>query len=590
MTTMMNRIYSLFEKHNGQRGIRRSRSIPSLLMLVCTMLLVSQLASALFISPVPTNIDGPGRGSSVGGMHDDREDDEGVVLGDVLRIKLFSPPNGAVLSTSTITFSYIVSTDDRGDVSCRLLTDIYTAGLAASSAYELVSSDGTIHSFVLEDVLPGTYQWSVQCRSSLGTVFATPWTFTVDYEEEPEEPEEEPEEENTPPIVGLVSPPSGLVLMTLPVTMVYTVSDEDDSVQCQLFFGSDSVLTAASDSEEVSADGVAHAFEIDMLMEDMFSWTVECTDSGGLSTRPPYRTFTFEQEEVHESNDKFPDITLIYPGNDAVLSESTVPFSFSVSDEDESVACDVLVAEEGETLETIVSVSAETTDIPSSLLSMFLSPVLERDRFMSFPRGFLGSPLSFRDPSKSPYATDASVSTRVTVPGFSEGQYQWAVRCRDSQGHEARARPSSFTIDFPEEEPDTQEPPQRPVIVIEEEELPFHWLIIKSIRLVGSPGLDEAVVGEDVLMAITLKNDAPRDFEDLHVALLIEGAGIRRMIGPFDLRRHEQVTKFVQLDLPSETRPGKYTVRVTVSNDEIRRVKHRDVDLFDLFGGRQQEQ
>ncbi|MBI2147540.1 PKD domain-containing protein, partial [Candidatus Woesearchaeota archaeon] len=112
-----------------------------------------------------------------------------------------------------------------------------------------------------------------------------------------------------------------------------------------------------------------------------------------------------------------------------------------------------------------------------------------------------------------------------------------------------------------------------PFLVID----PHRDLRISMIRLLGSPGFDEAAIGDDVLLAITLDNEAPVDFDGLHISLSIDDLGVRRVLGPFDLQQNEKVTKFVSVDIPADALPGEVSVRVTVSNDDVHRVKYRSV-------------
>jgi hypothetical protein len=50
-----------------------------------------------------------------------------------------------------------------------------------------------------------------------------------------------------------------------------------------------------------------------------------------------------------------------------------------------------------------------------------------------------------------------------------------------------------------------------------------------------------------------------------------------RRVGPFDLKKNDQKTSLIMLDIPLWTSTGYYDIRASAVGDNIRRVKHREI-------------
>lgn len=428
---------------------------------------------------------------------------------DTIRIKLFSPIDGQVLSASTVEFWYLVASDSDEELSCRLYTTIESGTLSPTGGLEVVTADGVDqHSFIVSGIPDGTYQWTVFCIGSAGHwAIAPDLTFTIATDEA--EPEDMGED------------------------------DEEDDPE----------------------------------------------------TEP----------ELPGDSDNSPKVMLEAPADNAVIMGDVVHFTFSVTDEDTTVSCNLLLGQHEESLHPIGMITARTVPSFAHLLEL-------RDGALLFPFHLWGLPGIGRGTVRLPGSPMASP---LFVSGLSPDTYQWTVECIDSFGNHGRARERQFTT-IPIMHPDTDEPPmnmtdpmtnmtnmtppverndtndsnvspETPRVIAEDHDIPLgKGLFIKRIRLLGKLGLDDAVIGDDMLLDITLKNKNSRKLKGLHVALLLEDAGVRRMIGPFDLGGHDQISKSVLLDIPagSISAGQQYPVRVTVSNDELRRVKHREINLL----------
>ena len=61
--------------------------------------------------------------------------------------------------------------------------------------------------------------------------------------------------------------------------------------------------------------------------------------------------------------------------------------------------------------------------------------------------------------------------------------------------------------------------------------------------------------------------------------MIIPELGIHRDVGPLDVPAGNRVTKTLLLDIPSWAQARRYIARMTVSNDDVHRVIHRELDI-----------
>ncbi len=80
---------------------------------------------------------------------------------------------------------------------------------------------------------------------------------------------------------------------------------------------------------------------------------------------------------------------------------------------------------------------------------------------------------------------------------------------------------------------------------------------------------------------ITIKNTGDVDLENIKITMLIQDIAARGSVGPFDLNDGRSATKMVLMDIEEGTAitEDMYDVRFTISNDNMRRVVHREVDV-----------
>ncbi len=85
---------------------------------------------------------------------------------------------------------------------------------------------------------------------------------------------------------------------------------------------------------------------------------------------------------------------------------------------------------------------------------------------------------------------------------------------------------------------------------------------------------------EGILIQVSLENTGSEDLKDLSIRVAIPDLDTRTNIGLFDLDTDDGIySKLIYLPLSYDARPGEYMVRVTVSNNDVRRIKHRIINI-----------
>jgi len=85
--------------------------------------------------------------------------------------------------------------------------------------------------------------------------------------------------------------------------------------------------------------------------------------------------------------------------------------------------------------------------------------------------------------------------------------------------------------------------------------------------------------GDLFFMHVNVNNHGTNDLDDLSVSMLIYDLGIILKTNSFDLNDGNTAGKFVFWDVPSNVAPGNYLVRITASNDDVRKVRHRIITV-----------
>ncbi|MFH1641590.1 MAG: S8 family serine peptidase [Nanoarchaeota archaeon] len=83
--------------------------------------------------------------------------------------------------------------------------------------------------------------------------------------------------------------------------------------------------------------------------------------------------------------------------------------------------------------------------------------------------------------------------------------------------------------------------------------------------------------GEDLQTKVSIENEGNTDLDDVKITLVIPELALRKRIGPFDLDEGDDITELIYAQMPDNTPPGEYLVRITISNDKVKRVRHRSI-------------
>ena len=101
--------------------------------------------------------------------------------------------------------------------------------------------------------------------------------------------------------------------------------------------------------------------------------------------------------------------------------------------------------------------------------------------------------------------------------------------------------------------------------------------VFLAFGLIGAIRVND--YGDDMLFFhVNVVNDGAKDLDDLSVRVLIYDLGIILQTSNFDLQDGDADGKFLFLDT-EDIESGTYLARITVSNDDVREVRHRYVTI-----------
>ena len=104
--------------------------------------------------------------------------------------------------------------------------------------------------------------------------------------------------------------------------------------------------------------------------------------------------------------------------------------------------------------------------------------------------------------------------------------------------------------------------------------------IVAVFGLIGMiRGLDSFVPGDVDFMLVNVNNGGNEDLDDLQVKVLIYDLGVVLQTNELDLDDHGTAGNLLYWDVPNDAKPGDYWVRITVSNADVREVKHRLITI-----------
>ncbi|MEM2916078.1 MAG: NEW3 domain-containing protein [Candidatus Woesearchaeota archaeon] len=87
--------------------------------------------------------------------------------------------------------------------------------------------------------------------------------------------------------------------------------------------------------------------------------------------------------------------------------------------------------------------------------------------------------------------------------------------------------------------------------------------------------------GDQVALRITFENTGTKKLENTKVIVGIPDLAVKASFGPLDLGKGEKATATAYLELPEDTMPGVYPVRIQIYNENTQRIVHREIEVID---------
>lgn len=117
-------------------------------------------------------------------------------------------------------------------------------------------------------------------------------------------------------------------------------------------------------------------------------------------------------------------------------------------------------------------------------------------------------------------------------------------------------------------------------------------LLILAISVIGSSNsnvkvnqimlLDEVVsAGGEINLYVNVENQNSYDLDDVIVSVIIPDLDLMSSSSRFDIESDDKESKNIVLDVPYDADADQYWIRISVSNDDFRRVVYRLVDIED---------
>ena len=105
------------------------------------------------------------------------------------------------------------------------------------------------------------------------------------------------------------------------------------------------------------------------------------------------------------------------------------------------------------------------------------------------------------------------------------------------------------------------------------------FVVVLVFGLIGAIRISDPLATDDLFfMHVNVNNQGQSDLEKLTVKVHFYDLGITLQSSPFDLDDGDSTGKLIFWDA-GYVEPGDYLVRITVSNDDVREVKHRIVSI-----------
>tara|TARA_Y100000310_G_C20700019_1_gene828879 strand:+ start:3104 stop:3496 length:393 start_codon:yes stop_codon:yes gene_type:complete len=86
--------------------------------------------------------------------------------------------------------------------------------------------------------------------------------------------------------------------------------------------------------------------------------------------------------------------------------------------------------------------------------------------------------------------------------------------------------------------------------------------------------------GDYMLTRVQVRNDLGGEIKDLRISVVGLDIDVYGLRANFELRGKESTVKAVLLDVPRETKPGKYWLKFTMSNERFKQSEFREITII----------
>jgi len=227
-------------------------------------------------------------------------------------ISLNAPTPGQVINTTSYTFNFTAYDNLDSILDCNLTLD------GRNNNTVLITADNSIpETFGVVGLNDGTHFWNVSCADEArNSNTSSTNNFTI----------------GVIPQITIISPESSYWSSTGNVTFIYNVSDNTDVRNCTLV-----ILGSSNKTNSSILINRLNNFTLDNMVDGVFNWTVNCSDTAGNSgTDQPYLFYVDRGP---------PSINLTGPVPGTIFSSSlNISMNFSVQDNlDNILVCNVTI-------------------------------------------------------------------------------------------------------------------------------------------------------------------------------------------------------------------------------------------------------
>ena len=103
-------------------------------------------------------------------------------------------------------------------------------------------------------------------------------------------------------------------------------------------------------------------------------------------------------------------------------------------------------------------------------------------------------------------------------------------------------------------------------------------LVITKLRIASDEYLSP---GNELILSVNLENDGEKNLDDIKVTASVLELSARKSTGHFTLKKHDEKTRTLFVELPQNAEAGEYGLRVEVHNGDLKRIVYRDFFIVD---------